>query len=168
MTQKQDNEINNGGNPTIDTGDIQLLDADSALGEMPIPTVGAQKPTADDIPEPKQKKRRTSSPRTAKQSASTAAASAEMVTGGLDMMRKAIGGIDPEKRDPARKACVDAWEHYFLETGKEPPAWAVVMVVSTMYVAPALTTESGSSFLGGLADKWRGWRAMRKSKSERS
>jgi len=141
------------------------FDARAALGDAPRGTEGASEPPAPPPSEDTNVNKRARSKRRAKRKTSPARPSAEMVVGGLDMMREAIGGLPTEKRDPVRVSCVEAWERYFEETGKEPPAWAVCAVVSVSYVAPAFVTEQGKGFAGriwgGVKAKIAAWKAKR-------
>jgi hypothetical protein len=107
--------------------------------------------------------KKTAQKKTPEQAERQGVASAHLIVGALDLMRKAISGGECPQGDITRDMTVEAWREYLEQNGWEVPAWAQVAVISTMYVAPAFHTERGHSVLRGTWArvksayiKWRG------------
>lgn len=91
---------------------------------------------------------------------------AALIMQSLDFVREVISdgevdkGISPEeitKRGAVRSSVETAWATYLDDCGSKLPPWAVVVVLSGVYIAPALRTPTAREKLGFAWLKMREW-----------
>lgn len=104
-------------------------------------------------------------PKRTQKKTALAEASAETTVAGLDVLRDAISAGTVEDHPHLRPSVVAAWREYYIESGGSIPPWALVVVMSTAYVTPALKTAPARGLLmkikdkiGGLVVRVAGWR----------
>jgi hypothetical protein len=93
-----------------------------------------------------------------------AIANANMVVTALDLLRHGISGGEVAPQDDLRKATVASWSVYLAEQGIKLPSWVQVAVMSSMYVAPAFSTNSGKEKVISVWTKVKVWWIKRGAK----
>ena len=81
---------------------------------------------------------------------------AATVVGGLDSIRDLISLNECAPNPELRAATLAAWERYCYETGKDIPASAMVIITSSIYVAPAFHTTPAIGLFKSLGRKIKG------------
>lgn len=91
---------------------------------------------------------------------------AALIMQSLDFVREVISGGEVDKglsTDEAAKRVIvrdstqEAWGNYLDDCGAKLPPWAVVLVLSGVYVAPALRTPTAREKLGFAWLRIREW-----------
>jgi hypothetical protein len=91
----------------------------------------------------------------------TAKLGARTVVFSLDTFKAVISNRECPVDEQGRAQLIAVWEQYLLETGKQPPAWIMVTILSCAYVVPAFDTPTAKSRLSGMIAYIRGWWAKK-------
>jgi hypothetical protein len=90
------------------------------------------------------------------------AATATMIVGTMDMLLSAISENEYRAPDELRENYKLAWSNYLKSTGKEPPAWLMLSIMSFAYCAPALNTAPAKSKFDRATSRIKAWFHARK------
>lgn len=80
-------------------------------------------------------------------------ASAAAIVGTVDMVLTAVSSGEYSADNSLRSSYTEAWAKYLEQTGKEPPPWVMVLLMSGAYAAPAFATRAGQSKLTTVVNK---------------
>jgi hypothetical protein len=80
-------------------------------------------------------------------------AAASLIVSTMDMVLAAISDGEYRAEDELRSAYTSAWVGYLKSTGKEPPPWVIVSVMSAAYTLPAMNTAPAKSKWEKLTNK---------------
>lgn len=89
--------------------------------------------------------------------AQTYEATATVVVATVDTLLAALSEGEYYATDPIRKQYIAAWKNYLLSTGKEPPAWVVLAVMSVSYTLPAFNTPSAQTKWDKFKNRMKSW-----------
>lgn len=164
-------DVTIGSNPITETPEAASI-FDTADIVTPSPrTEGAVMPGEESRPEKRGRgrprkdgadTRRSHKKKSPAQAESEGMASAQLIVGALDLVRRGIGGAECPENVELRAMTVEAWREYLAQNNWEVPAWVQVAVISSMYVAPAFSTPAGSGKISGMWARAKGWWIARK------
>jgi len=87
---------------------------------------------------------------------------ASTVVSALDTLRDLVSANSCEPNAELRATTLAAWERYCFETGKDIPASAMVLITSSLYVAPAFNTPPARNMLGNAVANIKAWWVKRR------
>lgn len=158
----------NASAPLFDAAGAVSTSAPTESATMPLPSEmpekrGRGRPRKDAGPGEKSAlKTKQSAKKTPEVKEAEGMAAASIVVAGLDMVRKAVSAGECPENPDMRTATLAAWAQYIEENGFEIPTWLQVAIISSVYVAPAFTTESGKGKVSGAWAKIKGWYITRR------
>ena len=91
-----------------------------------------------------------------------ATASAETVVSILDITRNIIGGNELQPSPEVREGCIKAWAVYLQTKNMQLPPWVEVVLLTSVYVAPAFASERSRGFFSRTWAKLKLWRESKK------
>ena len=94
-----------------------------------------------------------------------ALAGAALIVQSLDFMRAAISDGECPADSTMRAAVQESWTSYLTERDAKLPPWALVVLTSGMYLAPALHTPKGADKIKYLWLRAKDWWAKRRLKN---